>query len=196
MAPSLLRLWKAATAAILLTISLTVVTMQTQAQDVLTGALWTAKKVDSTYVLSIKDRSGVKEALIDFITQNHISAGSITGIGAVNEATLRFFNPATKKYVDKTFKQQMEIANLTGNISTKDGKPYLHVHITLGSSSYSAYAGHLLDAKIRGAGEFYIYPLNAAIARKFSEEAGLNFYDFEAEGPKPKAKSKRQKVEG
>jgi hypothetical protein len=66
----------------------------------------------------------------------------------------------------------------------------------LGSSSYSAYAGHLLDAKIRGAGEFYIYPLNAAIARKFSEEAGLNFYDFEAEGPKPKAKSKRQKVEG
>jgi len=168
-------------AVILLITFLTIVAMQTQAQDVLTGTLWTAKKVDSTYVLSIKDKAGIKAALMDFVTQNHISAGSITGIGAVNEATLRFFNPATKKYTDKEFKEQMEIANLTGNISTKDGKPYLHVHITLGNSSYNAYAGHLLDAKIRGAGELYISPLDATIERKFSDEVGLNFYDFEEE---------------
>jgi predicted DNA-binding protein with PD1-like motif len=150
-----------------------------QAQNNLKGTLWAAKKVDGVYILSIHDKAGLIEAFTDFVTKNHIRAGSITGIGAVNEATLRFFNPETKQYVDKTFSEQMEISNLTGNISTKDGKPYLHVHITLGNKSYSAYAGHLLDAKIRGAGEFYITPVDAPIERTFSDDVGLNFYDFE-----------------
>ncbi|MDH6253788.1 putative DNA-binding protein with PD1-like motif [Chryseobacterium sp. H1D6B] len=143
------------------------------------GSNWTAKKVDSTYIVSVKDRSSIVETLTDFVTAQNIKAGQITGIGAVSEATLRFFQPSSKQYVDKKFSEQMEISNISGNVSELEGKPLLHLHITLGRQDYTALAGHLLDAEIRGAGEFFFYPLNTAVIKTKNEEAGINFYDLE-----------------
>lgn len=147
--------------------------------QVLKGDLWTAKKVDAAYIVSVKDKASILEALTDFIKNQQIRSGQVTGIGAVNEATLRFFTPFTKKFVDKTFREQMEISNISGNVSEVDGKPTLHLHTTLGRQDYTALAGHLLDGKIRGAGEFFFYPLNSRIVKTKNEEVGLNFYDFE-----------------
>ncbi|MDN5478303.1 MAG: DNA-binding protein [Chryseobacterium sp.] len=143
------------------------------------GNNWSARKVDSVYIVSIKDQSGIVEALTDFVINQKIQAGEVTGIGAVEEATLRFFKPSNKNYVDKTFKEQMEITNISGNVSEIEGKPMLHLHITLGREDYTALAGHLLDAKIRGAGEFIFYPLNTRVVKIKNEEVGINFYDFE-----------------
>lgn len=70
------------------------------------GNRWSARKTDQIYLLSLDNHSYIIETLTDFIQDQNIQAGEVTGIGAVSEATLRFFNPATKKYVDKTFKEQ------------------------------------------------------------------------------------------
>jgi len=117
--------------------------------------------------------------LTDFVLNQNIKSGQVTGIGAVNEATLRFFDFSTKDYVDKKFDEQMEVTNISGNVSLLDDKPLLHLHITLGRQDYSAIAGHLLDAKIRGAGEFFFYPLTIEIHKFKNEDIGINFYDFE-----------------
>ncbi|PUZ30196.1 DUF296 domain-containing protein [Chitinophaga costaii] len=151
-----------------------------QAQN-LSGKGWKARKVESTYIVSVSDKTSIVAALTDFVVTQQIKAGQVTGIGATNSATLRFFDPKTKNYVDKTFSEQMEISNITGNISEAEGKPLLHLHVTLGKSDYSAITGHLQDATIRGAGEFYIYPLNSRIVKVKNEAIGLNIYDFEQE---------------
>lgn len=143
------------------------------------GNNWTARKVDNVYIVSLKDKSGIVETLTDFIQNQHIHSGEVTGIGAVNEVTLRFFTPSTKNYVDKTFYEQMEVTNISGNVSEIEGKPTLHLHITLGREDYTALAGHLLDARVRGAGEFIFYPLNTRVTKIKDPEIGLNFYDFE-----------------
>ncbi|SFU59793.1 hypothetical protein SAMN05216480_10945 [Pustulibacterium marinum] len=163
---------------ILITLALIFVTNVMNAQN-LKSTLWTARKAGDNYIVSVKDKTSILDALTDFVKNQNIQAGQITGIGAANEATLRFFDPTTKKYVDKTFTEQMEISNLSGNISEVEGKPLLHIHATLGRRDYTALAGHLQDAKIRGAGEFFIYPLNQKVIKVKNEEVGLNFYDFE-----------------
>lgn len=145
------------------------------------GKGWTAHQVDNTYIVSIQDKFSILEALTDFVTARNIESGEITGIGAVNEATLRFFDPEAKKYVNKTFNEQMEVSNISGNISEVEGKPALHMHVTLGRSDYTSLAGHLFDAKIRGAGEFFIYPLNSHVVKVENEEIGVNFYHFKNE---------------
>jgi uncharacterized protein len=142
------------------------------------GNNWSARKVDQIYIVSVKDGSGIVDALTDFVKSQNILAGEITGIGAVSEATLRFFRPSDKNYADKTFNEQMEMTNISGNVSEIEGKPVLHLHITLGREDYTALAGHLLDAKIRGAGEFIFYPLNTRLVKVKNEEVGINFYDF------------------
>ncbi|MBE4948829.1 PPC domain-containing DNA-binding protein [Chryseobacterium culicis] len=143
------------------------------------GNHWSARKVDHIYIVSLDNHSNIVEGLTDFIQNQNIRAGEVTGIGAVSEAALRFFNPSTKKYADKTFKEQMEVTNISGNVSEIEGKPALHLHITLGRENYTALAGHLLEAKIQGAAEFIFYPLNTRVVKIKNEETGINLYDFE-----------------
>ena len=131
------------------------------------------------FVLSLDNHVEVSGALAAFCLEKGILAGTITGLGAISEATFRFLDPSTKKYVDKTFSEQMEITNLTGNISQKDGKPYLHLHITASRRDYTCIGGHLLSARINGACELLVEEFPGAfIGRRADEETGLNLYDW------------------
>ena len=130
------------------------------------------------YTVSIANRARVEEAIAAFCRDIGIRSASVCGIGAVDEAVLRFYDPATRRYVDRCFEEQMEIAALTGNVSEMEGKAYLHLHATLGRRDYTAVAGHLLSARINGAGEIFITPFGAATPRRYDPETGLNIYDF------------------
>ena len=131
-----------------------------------------------TYVVSIDNHEELVAALAQFCADQGILSGRVDGIGAVNSATLRFLDPATKQYVDKTFDEQMEIAALVGNVSEKDGKVYLHLHATLGRRDYTAVAGHLLCTRINGACEVFDTRHSCPVGRRFDEETGLNLYQF------------------
>ena len=137
------------------------------------------REFNHRYVLSLDNHVSILEALTAFCAEKHITAGTVSGIGAISSATFRFLDPATKQYVDKTFDEQMEITNLTGNLSVKDDKPYLHLHATAGRRDYTCVGGHLLDARVNGACELVVddYGMND-FGRRFDEETGLNLYDF------------------
>lgn len=131
------------------------------------------------YVLSIDNHEEIMAALADFCKKKKIKAGDITGIGAISEVTFRFLDPATKQYVDKVFEEQMEITNLTGNISSKEGEVYLHVHLTCSRRDYTCVGGHLLKARINGACELLVTDFGlTSVGRRFDPETGLNLYDF------------------
>ena len=131
------------------------------------------------YILSIDNHQNILEALSDFCKAKRIYCGKVSGIGAIDQATFRFLDPETKQYVDKTFEEQMEIPCLEGNISEKDHKPYLHVHLTCSRRDYSCVGGHLLEAHVRGACELFVesYYFTQA-GRRPDEETGLNLYEF------------------
>lgn len=135
--------------------------------------------INDRYILSLDNHVSIMEALADFCKKKKITCGTISGLGAINCATFRFLDPATKQYVDKTFEEQMEITNLTGNISEKDGTPYLHVHITASRRDYTCIGGHLLDARINGACELLVEDFAMTFAgRQPDPETGLNLYKF------------------
>ena len=131
------------------------------------------------YILSLDNHVEISEALMAFCKEKNILCGQVSGLGAVNSATFRFLNPATMKYVDKTFEEQMEITNLTGNISEKDGQPYLHLHITASRHDYTCIGGHLLTARINGACELVVESFGNTYAGRIQDpETGLNLYKF------------------
>ncbi|MBR1928234.1 MAG: DNA-binding protein [Paludibacteraceae bacterium] len=136
------------------------------------------RKEGNTYVLSIANHQDLAATLVAFASEQHIKAGSISGIGAVSQATLRFYNPSTKLYEDHCFAEQMEIANLIGNFSTLNGEPYLHLHITLGRADFTSIAGHLLTAQINGACELVVEKYDDDFPRYKDPETGLNLYEF------------------
>ena len=130
------------------------------------------------YIVSIRNHVELMEGLKAFCDYIGIKCGQVSGIGAVCEATFRMYDPATKQYVDKTFSEQMEITNLTGNISRKDGNVYLHLHITASRRDYTCVGGHMLTARVNGACELVVERFSCEAGRRFDEETGLNLYDF------------------
>ena len=134
---------------------------------------------NNRYIVSLDNHVEIMEGLAAFCNDLGVKCGQVSGIGAVCEATFRMYNPATKQYVDKKFAEQMELTNLTGNISQKDGAPYLHVHATCSRADYSCIGGHLLSARINGACELLVGSFrDTSVGRKFDPETGLNLYEF------------------
>jgi len=136
-------------------------------------------RTGNKFIVSLDNHVSIMEALKAFCKENDIKSGSISGIGAVNEATFRYLNPNTMAYVDKLYEEQMELTAIEGNISRKDGQVYLHIHVTASRSDYSCVGGHLLDARISGACELFIEDYALPVGRKADAETGINLYLFQ-----------------
>jgi predicted DNA-binding protein with PD1-like motif len=84
------------------------------------------------------------EALSEIVRNEGITLGRIQAIGATTHAVVAYYDQATKTYNPLEFPGGMEILNLNGNISLRDGKPFVHVHLLLGDSEGRVVGGHLL----------------------------------------------------
>ena len=64
-------------------------------------------------------------------------------------------------------------------MSRKDGAPYLHLHITIGDPvTGQVHAGHLSSAVISATLELFLQVWDGQVGRRFSEDVGLNLFDF------------------
>src|SRR5699024_9444877 len=79
--------------------------------------------------------------LLDLAGREGIRLASVSGIGASNDITLGVFRTKKKEYVQhRYYGIDYELASVTGNLSMKDGQPYLHLHAVIGNPSLkSAY---------------------------------------------------------
>ncbi len=115
----------------------------------------------------------IVERLSGIIQQNGITAGMVTGIGALSEAELGYFNAQTKSYEKKRFQENLEIVSLKGNISRKDGDIVPHLHAVLAKKDFSALGGHLFSGIVY-AFEFEIIPFEGgSLTRTYDDATGL-----------------------
>ena len=96
------------------------------------------------------------EELTEFVQGKEIKAGKISAIGAVQNATISYYDQETKEYGEQVLDEAMEIVNLEGNISLKDGEPIVHAHIALADEEGNVYGGHLEEGTTVFACEFVI----------------------------------------
>ena len=101
----------------------------------------------------------------------------MSAIGAIGEATLGYFDTNVKQYFTHQYAGIYEIANMSGNISTQDGKPYLHIHAVLAGEDGTAFGGHLSRSRQRHLRSAHPR-IDGHVGRSFSEEIGLNLVTF------------------
>ena len=58
-------------------------------------------------------------------------------------------------------------------MALKDGKPFLHAHITLGTHDMEVFGGHLFEMEVAAVGEFIIHDFRDETHRKMNDEIGL-----------------------
>jgi predicted DNA-binding protein with PD1-like motif len=113
------------------------------------GAVWVARLPPGADILA---------SLVQIAEKENIAAGLIiSGAGSLSQVTLRNVRlfPDKLPIVDRNRiytpkKEPMEMLALSGNIARKDGKVFIHGHITVSSglSDGMAYGGHLIEGCI------------------------------------------------
>lgn len=136
------------------------------------------KQFGNRYVLRLDKNADIPNVLKTFCKERKITLGTISGLGSLKSATLAFFDPKTKVYKEKTFKEPLEMASLVGNIAVKDGEPVIHLHTTIAGKNYKAYAGHMVKGVVSLTTEIYIDVIKGKVEKTFDKETGLNRLDF------------------
>ncbi|MDD7304974.1 MAG: DUF296 domain-containing protein [Peptoniphilaceae bacterium] len=136
------------------------------------------KRFANKIVIRLLKGDKLVESLHEVFDKEDIKAGSITGLGAVNKLDIGFFNPSTKSYKPIIFEENMEVTNLVGNVSRKDGEVYTHLHIVCGREDASTVSGHLNEAWISLTAEIFVDVLDGEIGRKFDSDLGINIMDL------------------
>ncbi len=136
------------------------------------------ERFDNTIVVRLDRGDEIKESLYRIAKQEEIFLATVMGIGATDQVELAFFDSASQTYNTKTYNEPLEIVSLTGNITSKNYDPYLHLHIALGKQNYEVIGGHLNKAIISVTCELFIQIIEADVERKLDENIGINLMQF------------------
>ncbi len=123
---------------------------------------------------SLKAGAKVPDDIIAVALREKIATARVEAIGGVDRLTLAYFNHEAKKYEEHDYHEFLEVTSLLGNITTKDGKPFLHVHGNFGRRDRSVIGGHLMSASVFPILEVVVTPTKNRALRRFDDELGLN----------------------
>jgi len=130
-----------------------------------------------TYLLMFRTGQEVMQGLLAFARKYGLKAGHLTGIGAISDAVVGYFDPQKKAYVRNHEKGQAELLSLTGNLALSDGEPFFHIHVALGLRDGSTRGGHLFEAVVRPTVEIVLTTCSRPARRKLDPDTGLPLLD-------------------
>lgn len=113
------------------------------------------------------------ETLTASLSKNELRGATISGLGALSDVELGYYELVHQTYLRKTFTDEYELISLSGNVSLKDGAPYVHVHATLGDREFRVFGGHLFEATVAVTVEISVLPFDFAPERKLDPAIGL-----------------------
>jgi len=115
--------------------------------------------------------------LLEFAQKYHVTSAHFTAIGAVNGATLGWFDPQRKMYKKIPINGQHEVIGMSGDVALYQGKPVVHTHMVLGASDGTTRAGHVLAAYASPTLEVMVTVDPVAMQKRFDPETDLTLID-------------------
>lgn len=136
------------------------------------------KRYGGVIALRLDKGDDITESVYTVAEKEGVKAAKVSGIGATDDFTVGVFDIAKKEYEKFVFSGNHEINALDGNITEKDGKPYIHLHITATGKGGKVVGGHLIKGVISLTGEIIITVSDGKVSRAFDETLGINRWKF------------------
>lgn len=143
-------------------------------------------KVKDVIIRRLQPDADLLEELQGLASREKIRLGQISGIGALTRAAVGIFLPEQGQYQVKQYEGELEICSLIGNISLKDGRPFVHAHIVISDKEGRAFGGHLLAGCRIFVAEIIILLFQGAKRERLPQPrlSGLALWPLDSEPPK------------
>src|SRR5271170_7476817 len=115
--------------------------------------------------------------LLEFAEKYHVNSAHFTAIGAVDGATLAWFDPQRKMYKKIPINGQHEVIGMSGDIALYKGKPVVHTHMIVGGPDGTTRAGHVLAAYVSPTLEVMVTVDPITMQKRLDPETDLTLID-------------------
>lgn len=136
------------------------------------------RRFENTIIARIDKGEEILDKVKEIALKEDIKLASVQALGAISQFKVGVFKTDEKKYLANEFEGAFEIVSLTGTINTMDGEFYAHLHMSAGDEKGQVFGGHLNRARVSATCEMVITVIPGNVDRKYSEEIGLNLFQF------------------
>ena len=119
----------------------------------------------------------VLSGLLEFAEKYHITSAHFTAIGALDRATVAWFDLRRKQYKKIAIPDQVEVISMVGDIALYQGKPVVHTHMVVGAADGTTHGGHVLDAHVSPTLEVMVTVDPFTMQKRFDPETDLTLID-------------------
>lgn len=143
-------------------------------EEHLPGATFWEAKAGRAFVGRLHTGSDLISEIERFCAERSIDAAWLSAIGAVRRASFAYYEQNEHEYRELSSETHHEIVGFIGNVSLRDGRPFVHAHATFADASGATLGGHLLRGTEVFACEITIREMtDVALVRSHDEETGL-----------------------
>ena len=132
-----------------------------------------------TYVAVCDPGDEAVSALNEFARSERLAGAQITAVGALEHATVGWFDPAAKDYRRIRIDEQCELLSLIGDIAQGEDGPIVHMHVVLGLSDGTTRGGHLLEARVFPTLEAVVTETPAQLRKVLRPDIGIALIDLD-----------------
>lgn len=120
----------------------------------------------------------VADGLLRVAREQRLEGSHFTGIGALRDVVLGYWDWDAKDYRRIPIREQVEVLSLVGNVAlAPDRTPKVHAHVVVGKADGTAHGGHLIEGHVRPTLEVVVTESPRHLQRRADPETGLALLD-------------------
>jgi predicted DNA-binding protein with PD1-like motif len=117
--------------------------------------------------------------ITDLAVEKGIKTGFLSVIGALSRAELGYYDQGSQKYGKIQIDGPVELVSCLGNVSLRDGQPFVHAHAALSDRAGRVCGGHLTSGTVFAAELYMQELLGLNLERVPDSITGLNLWGEE-----------------
>jgi len=130
--------------------------------------------IKKTYMVRLPHGEDLLAAVADAVKETGVRLGVFSLIGAASAAAFGYYDQKKKEYQTIIRQGEFEIVTGSGNVSLKDGSPFVHAHVLFADENGSSFGGHLMPGTVIFAAELHLAELyGEPLSRQYDEVTGL-----------------------
>ena len=126
------------------------------------------------FIGRLETGSDLVEEIEALAEREGIRAGWVSMVGAMQKVAFAYYNQQALRYDNLASEQHHELCSFQGNLSIRDGSPFLHAHATFADHDGVPVGGHLLPGCVVWVAEVHVQELtDVELLRTHDEVTGL-----------------------
>lgn len=132
-----------------------------------------------TYLIVLYRGDDILSGMTEFAEKLNIRFAHFSGVGAISSGRLGSYDRGREMYHIIPIKGQAEITSFIGNIAVYNGKPVVHVHMSVSQSDGTMRGGHLFNAIVWPTLEIMVTVEPTPVYKKKENDTGFVLTDPE-----------------